>query len=105
MATRPASRPDSADRRCTTANGAVRAVTFADGPSATCGALGGGKRSGTRKTRRNHACVLASMGETDARGARKDGLDAFLEQQDGYTIETRTDTHAIVARRPKGLNA
>jgi hypothetical protein len=45
------------------------------------------------------------MGEIDAGGARKEGLDAFLAQkvEEGYTIETRTDTHAIIARRPKGL--
>ena len=45
------------------------------------------------------------MGEIDPLGARKDGLDAFLDQKvkEGYTIETRTDTHAIVARRPKGF--
>lgn len=45
------------------------------------------------------------MGEIDPLGTRKDGLDAFLEQKvdEGYTIETRTDTHAIIARRPKGI--
>jgi hypothetical protein len=45
------------------------------------------------------------MGEIDPLGTRKDGLDAFLEQkvEEGYTIETRTDTHAIIARRPEGL--
>ena len=45
------------------------------------------------------------MGEIDPLGARKDGLDAFLDQkvEQGYVIETRTDTHAIVSRRPKGL--
>ena len=45
------------------------------------------------------------MGEIDPLGTRKDGLDAFLEQkvEEGYTIETRGDTHAIVARRPKGF--
>ncbi len=45
------------------------------------------------------------MGAIDPLGTRKDGLDAFLEQkvEEGYTIETRTDTHAIIARRPKGL--
>jgi hypothetical protein len=45
------------------------------------------------------------VGEIDPRGTRKDGLDAFLDQkiEEGYTIETRTDTHAIIARRPKGL--
>ena len=44
------------------------------------------------------------MGEIDPLGTRKDGLDAFLEQKvdEGYTIETRTDTHAIIAR-PKGI--
>ncbi len=45
------------------------------------------------------------MSEIDAFGTRKDGLDAFLERkvEEGYAIETRTDTHAIIARRPKGL--
>jgi hypothetical protein len=44
-------------------------------------------------------------GEIDATGRRKDGLDAFLDQkvEEGYLIETRTDTHAIISRRPKGL--
>jgi hypothetical protein len=44
-------------------------------------------------------------GEIDTDGTRKDGLDAFLEQKvaEGFTVESRTDTHAIVARRPKGL--
>ena len=45
------------------------------------------------------------MGEIDQFGTRKDGLDSFLDQkvEEGYTIETRADTHAIIARRPKGL--
>ena len=49
--------------------------------------------------------ILASVGEIDPLGTRKDALDAFLDQkvEEGYTIETRTDTHAIIARRPKGL--
>lgn len=44
-------------------------------------------------------------GEIDTTGRRKDGLDAFLDQkvEEGYLIETRTDTHAIISRRPKGL--
>ena len=44
-------------------------------------------------------------GEIDPIGARKDGLDAFLEQRiaEGYSVETRSDTHAIVYRRPTGL--
>ena len=45
------------------------------------------------------------MGEIDASGARRDGLDAFLDQklEEGYAIETRSETHAIISRRPKGL--
>jgi hypothetical protein len=45
------------------------------------------------------------VGEVDPLGTRRDALDAFLDQKvdEGYKIETRTDTHAIIARRPKGL--
>jgi len=45
------------------------------------------------------------VGEIDRLGTRRDGLDAFLDQKvkDGYVVETRTDTHAIISRRPKGL--
>jgi hypothetical protein len=45
------------------------------------------------------------MGEVDPLGTRKDALDVFLDQRvsEGYVIETRTDTHAIISRRPKGL--
>jgi hypothetical protein len=45
------------------------------------------------------------VGEIDPQGTRKGGLDAFLDQKvdEGYSIETRTDTHAIIARRPRGL--
>jgi len=44
-------------------------------------------------------------GDIDATGTRKDGLDAFLDEKlaEGFTIETRTDTHAIIFRRPRGL--
>jgi hypothetical protein len=44
-------------------------------------------------------------GEIDPMGTRKDGLDAFLDEKivEGFTIETRTDTHAIIFRRAKGL--
>jgi hypothetical protein len=44
-------------------------------------------------------------GEIDATGTRKDGLGAFLDERvaEGFTIETRTDTHAIIVRRAKGL--
>ena len=49
--------------------------------------------------------ILAPVGEIDPLGTRRDGLDAFLDQkvEEGYVIETRTDTHAIILRRPKGL--
>ena len=45
------------------------------------------------------------MGEVDPLGTRREGLDAFLDQkvEEGYVIETRTDTHAIISKRPKGL--
>jgi hypothetical protein len=45
------------------------------------------------------------VGEIDPGGTRKDGLDAFLDQRiaEGYVIETRTDTHAIISRRPTGF--
>lgn len=45
------------------------------------------------------------MGEVDPLGTRRDGLDAFLDQkvEEGYVVETRTGTHAIISRRPKGL--
>lgn len=45
------------------------------------------------------------MGEIDPLGTRRDSLSAFLDQkvEEGYTIETRMDTHAIISRRPKGL--
>jgi hypothetical protein len=45
------------------------------------------------------------VGEIDPLGARKDGLDAFLDEkvEEGYAIETRTDTHAIIFRRSKRL--
>jgi hypothetical protein len=45
------------------------------------------------------------MGEIDPQGTRRDALDAFLDQkvEEGYMIETRSDTHAIIFRRPKGL--
>ena len=43
--------------------------------------------------------------EIDPIGPRKNGLDTFLDQKlaEGFTIETRTDTHAIIFRGPKGL--
>lgn len=45
------------------------------------------------------------MGEIDPLGMRRDALDTFLDQkvEEGYAIETRTDTHAIISRRPKSL--
>ena len=49
--------------------------------------------------------ILPLVGEIDPLGTRRDGLDAFLDQkvEEGYAIETRSDTHAIIFRRPKGL--
>jgi hypothetical protein len=49
--------------------------------------------------------ILAFVGEIDPLGARRGGLDSFLDRKvkEGYVIETRTDTHAIISRRPKGL--
>ena len=45
------------------------------------------------------------MGEVDPLGTRREALDTFLDQkvEEGYVIETRTDTHAIISRRAKGL--
>jgi hypothetical protein len=45
------------------------------------------------------------VGEIDPLGTRRNGLDAFLDQKvkEGYVIETRTDTHAIISRRPKSF--
>lgn len=45
------------------------------------------------------------VGEIDPLGTRRDSLDTFLDQKvkEGYVIETRADTHAIISRRPKGL--
>ena len=39
-------------------------------------------------------------GAIDPTGGRKDALDAFLEAklQEGFEIETHTDTHAIVVK-------
>ncbi len=44
-------------------------------------------------------------GEIDPTGTRKDALDAFLDEKlaEGFTVETRTDTHAIIFRRLKRL--
>jgi hypothetical protein len=44
------------------------------------------------------------VGDIDPLGTRREGLDTFLDQKagEGYVIETRTDTHAIISRRPKG---
>ena len=49
--------------------------------------------------------ILALVGEIDPLGTRREGLDAFLDQkvEEGYVIETRTDTHAIICATPKRL--
>ena len=43
-------------------------------------------------------------GAIDPTGGRKSALDAFLEKkvQEGFAIETHTDTHAIVVERDHG---
>ncbi len=40
-------------------------------------------------------------GEIDPTGGRKDALDAFLEARlnEGFKIETHTDTHAIIEKK------
>jgi hypothetical protein len=45
-------------------------------------------------------------GEIDPTGGRKDALDAFLETrlQEGFEIETHTDTHAIVVEKKSFLS-
>ena len=59
----------------------------------------------TGRRHEDPTAILTLVGEVDPLGTRKDGLDVFLDQKvaEGYVIETRTDTHAIIARRPKGL--
>lgn len=54
---------------------------------------------------RRRLAILACVGEIDPFGARRGGLDAFLDRklEEGYAVEARTDTHAIIFRRPKGL--
>lgn len=49
--------------------------------------------------------ILGYVGEIDPLGSRRDGLDAFLDRKrdEGYEVENRTDTHAIIFRRLKGL--
>src|SRR6185437_5505137 len=49
-------------------------------------------------TARGKGSRMPLAGEIDPRGARKDALDAFLEEKiaEGFTIETHTDTHAII---------
>ena len=49
--------------------------------------------------------ILGPVSEIDASGARREGLDAFLDKKldEGYVIETRTHTHAVISRRPKGI--
>jgi hypothetical protein len=44
-------------------------------------------------------------GDIDAQGTRKSGLDGFLDERiaEGFIVETRTDTHAIIFRQPKGI--
>lgn len=61
------------------------------------------KRAGS--TVAQDLAILGPVSEIDASGARREGLDAFLDKKldEGYVIETRTHTHAVISRRPKGL--
>jgi hypothetical protein len=45
--------------------------------------------------------VTGVAGEIDPKGRRKDALDAFSETklQEGFEIETHTETHAIVVEK------
>jgi hypothetical protein len=44
-------------------------------------------------------------GEIDPLGRRKDALDDFLAKKvaEGFTVETRTDTHAVIAEAGQSL--
>ena len=55
--------------------------------------------------RRTGLGIIASVGEIDPLGIRTDRLSAFLDRklEEGYEIESRTDTHAIIFRRPTGI--
>ena len=68
--------------------------------SSTVAAMPSGTDLGHRRL-----AILTSVGEIDPLGTRRDALDAFLDRklEEGYEIEARTDTHAIIFRRPKGL--
>ncbi len=45
-------------------------------------------------------------GDIDPTGGRKNALDAFLESkvQEGFEVETHTDTHAIVVEQKSFLS-
>jgi hypothetical protein len=45
------------------------------------------------------------MSEIDRDGTRGDAIDAFLDEKvgEGYVVESRAETHAVISRRPKGL--
>lgn len=48
---------------------------------------------------------MPAEGEIDPLGRRKNALDAFLERKvaEGFTIETRTDTQAIITEAGQRL--
>jgi hypothetical protein len=79
---------------------ALERVTSCRAYSSTVAAAGPAHRS-----RAPALAILAFVGEIDPLGTRRDGLDAFLDRklEEGYEIESRTETHAIIFRRPKGL--
>ena len=57
--------------------------------------------------RSNDASRIGEPTRKETAGTRRHGLDAFLDQkvEEGYVIETRSDTHAIIFRRPKASSA
>jgi hypothetical protein len=49
--------------------------------------------------------ILLLMSEIDRDGTRGGAIDAFLDEKvaEGYVVESRSETHAVISRRPKGL--
>lgn len=84
--------------------GSLKTRTSASCPAAHTCPTAVARPSATDLGRRRLA-ILACVGEIDPFGARRGGLDAFLDRklEEGYAVEARTDTHAIIFRRPKGL--
>jgi hypothetical protein len=60
---------------------------------------------GSRQRRLSMEYSAAMADDINPLGTRKDGLDAFLDQRiaERFIVETRTDTHAIIFRQPRGM--